>query len=1000
MKDQDRLKFLQSLKEAEFVELVLLPLLDKMGYERIQVTHGASEYGKDIVFSTPDPLDLVDGRHYLSATVKMYPLSGSVSSSRAMHEVYFQIRQSLTEPFIHPYNGIDIHIDRVYVITPYPITQQAIRSIRGELQLLENRVFLLSGPELLSLIDRFCSDLLTSLPDLETRYLHTLSRRFLETRALGSLSGQEDPRIHEIYTGGDLSETTPDEAQHISFAFPEVSKRKLWPRDVFKTEKFFVILADVGSGKTTLLHKFASDLISERDKDASFGMPILVPLHILPGAAFTGYIQFSRGLEEYIQQREGLESFYIENQAHDTVLLLDGFDELPSSHDQVAKLLSQLADHFPKGVLVTSRPSRIPMELTGYSYYKLNPFDDFSIKTFLSKWFTADSEQKARVTTRIFGDPSIKDFCRNPLMLTLYCILARRHSIDDIPNRKTALYESIAALLLGDWDQSRKIQNRFSAAVKEFTLESLAFRTHKSNEKQFSQRTLVYIIEEILATKNISHSPMAMYDELLYRSSLIRPNITGNLEFSHLSFQEFFCAKHLLRLGDLKRVQHWLYDEWWRNVMTFYFGLKRSMEGVSIPTSGRSRGKGIRLMEFLAEADYTDAATRNKVFRAVGVDILFSGELSRREIDICLRGGMELARTVGSLVQEGKGEANAANYIRLLAAQESEHALQPLLDSTPLLSSLKPEYIISILKDSSYLFSSRAGLSFFQQAIGVYTNKLRHSQRTNPRHHASLLKELKESITCNLETGKIPEHIGIDAVITVVSAAHEIAFSLEETNLINDLRHIIFPGGDKEIAAFLSVRKIGPSVLRQESWETRGDLRRDEQREIAEFWGPAKSAEDLSLRFEMQEASVRSCIILLGWHGGSRAFFDALANLFDEFTRSPGVLAQRCAEFLREVEVIILEKISHSVIHKEAGLEAVDLLIKTGRDVAFTIKDGGTRNKIRGIIFPRGDQEILEYLLERPVWFRGSSEKSAKIGKKERQLIDTFWKKHSNLPAR
>jgi hypothetical protein len=50
------LRFLQSLNEAELRELVIMPLLSRMGYQDVRAIHGILEFGKDIVFSQQDPL--------------------------------------------------------------------------------------------------------------------------------------------------------------------------------------------------------------------------------------------------------------------------------------------------------------------------------------------------------------------------------------------------------------------------------------------------------------------------------------------------------------------------------------------------------------------------------------------------------------------------------------------------------------------------------------------------------------------------------------------------------------------------------------------------------------------------------------------------------------------------------------------------------------------------------------------------------------------------------
>src|SRR5713226_1706880 len=90
------LSFLQTLSERELSELVLIPLFRAMGFREIRYLHGRDEHGKDIVFAEESPLE---GKKYYCAAVKATTLSGSVSSSRSIREVHYQIRQALQTPF-------------------------------------------------------------------------------------------------------------------------------------------------------------------------------------------------------------------------------------------------------------------------------------------------------------------------------------------------------------------------------------------------------------------------------------------------------------------------------------------------------------------------------------------------------------------------------------------------------------------------------------------------------------------------------------------------------------------------------------------------------------------------------------------------------------------------------------------------------------------------------------------------------------------------------------
>jgi hypothetical protein len=154
------LTFLQSLTEAELHELILMPLLSRMGYRNVRSLHGPQEYGKDIVFDHHDPLSRV--RHY-GLVVKRGPLSGSVSSSTSLRTTRFQIIQALDTPFFD-LDGKEIMLDGVYLVTAHPVSQQALASVSGAMRETRHAFRLIDGPALIDLIRQYHPDLTWSLP--------------------------------------------------------------------------------------------------------------------------------------------------------------------------------------------------------------------------------------------------------------------------------------------------------------------------------------------------------------------------------------------------------------------------------------------------------------------------------------------------------------------------------------------------------------------------------------------------------------------------------------------------------------------------------------------------------------------------------------------------------------------------------------------------------------------------------------------------------------------
>ncbi len=217
-KSSSDLAFLQELSERELCELVIMPLLHRMGFAEIRYLHSRDEYGKDIVFADEHPLE---GKRYFAATVKRGKLSGSVSSTNSIHELFFQIKQALKSPFSDPRTGKDIQIQKVFVFTPFDISQECILSIRSELQeYSDSCVTFIDGPQLLDHLQTHLPTLLRSLPTPESRYLYFICQRFLDAPLLASMEGTQGLGLLDVYTGGEVSPIAPEQARYLLYTLP------------------------------------------------------------------------------------------------------------------------------------------------------------------------------------------------------------------------------------------------------------------------------------------------------------------------------------------------------------------------------------------------------------------------------------------------------------------------------------------------------------------------------------------------------------------------------------------------------------------------------------------------------------------------------------------------------------------------------------------------------------------------------------------------------------
>jgi hypothetical protein len=141
----------------------------------VQILQGAQEYGKDIIFCVPGGLaDTL----LCACVVKNTVISGQVSSNSGARTVYLQAQQALDTPHTTG-NGNEEYVQRVYIVTPYPIAPTAIAAIGGALKEKKGQVTFVGGPALFDLFRRYWPDFVADEADSISAYLAD-SKRVLE----------------------------------------------------------------------------------------------------------------------------------------------------------------------------------------------------------------------------------------------------------------------------------------------------------------------------------------------------------------------------------------------------------------------------------------------------------------------------------------------------------------------------------------------------------------------------------------------------------------------------------------------------------------------------------------------------------------------------------------------------------------------------------------------------------------------------------------------------
>jgi formylglycine-generating enzyme required for sulfatase activity len=265
--------------------------------------------------------------------------------------------------------------------------------------------------------------------------------------------------------------------------------------------------------------------------------------------------------------------------------MFDGLDEIPEGiRDDLVELIADFQfENKGNRFLITGRPHGIagrPHERFGKYLCEIEYLDDQKIKDFIRKWFRAVSG-KATGLADMTAEDMISDivfhehvsvFTRNPLLLAAVCVLyqARKR----IPEQRADLYDRIVENLLWrrfhDPAEPDKVNE-----VREFLM-LLAFNMQNMNLKTFEVGDGLDVLKKIISQKGepanvyqrrIHH----LFDEIEPNCGLFNRLSGGEIEFTHLTFQEFMAAKHIVYMDiDYK---DFLENDWWAEAILLYIGL-------------------------------------------------------------------------------------------------------------------------------------------------------------------------------------------------------------------------------------------------------------------------------------------------------------------------------------------------------------------------------------------------------------------------------------------
>ncbi len=161
MSTKDIISILSQLTGEEFTLSLLVPCLERAGFQNVQYCRGLLDTGYDLHFEYPDPMGF---KIHYGALVKMDKIYDIAGTANNISTIIKLVEVGLSTSFDDKLTGKSTHIDQYWVICPHEITYEDMRLASLKIKpILEQQVLLLVGEKLVNTLLRQIPSLLDGL---------------------------------------------------------------------------------------------------------------------------------------------------------------------------------------------------------------------------------------------------------------------------------------------------------------------------------------------------------------------------------------------------------------------------------------------------------------------------------------------------------------------------------------------------------------------------------------------------------------------------------------------------------------------------------------------------------------------------------------------------------------------------------------------------------------------------------------------------------------------
>jgi len=394
-------------------------------------------------------------------------------------------------------------------------------------------------------------------------------KRILEKyNSIKTLLYSEEPKpFYDFYVCNNLRKRTYNSKDKNSYTYSFIEDCNI---DKLRASSRYIIISGTGGlGKSMMMRHL---LLSTAKREIGTLVPVMVTLKDYDSKEnlfdFIVKYAITNGLTS---KKEELEELATDGKF---VFLLDGYDEISTENkEEFDKNIEKLIDSYPRcSYIISSRPSINFISLARFTVFELCEFRKEEAEELVNKLeFRPDEPQiKERFLVELHKRlyRTHREFVGNPLLLTIMLMTFERFA--DVPSKMHVFYREAYETLATKHDATkgafkRKLHTELNAEAFERYLAEFCARTYQHELFEFTNmdiQTYFSMLNEVERNR-----PKFTYVE--FKNDLIDNLCLLYLEgtkyqFTHRSFQEYFCAlyfskqkdRNLYRIGMAFNARH------------------------------------------------------------------------------------------------------------------------------------------------------------------------------------------------------------------------------------------------------------------------------------------------------------------------------------------------------------------------------------------------------------------------------------------------------------